>query len=326
MQTFRTVVDTQKNTNQISHKSQILMLGSCFTENIGQRLLELKFNVNVNPFGIIFNPISVANSIDRLISGTPYTEKDLFFYNEAWHSYMHHSRFSDANIHTCLNQINSNLEFSNGKLPETEYLILTFGTSWVFVHNAYNSVVSNCHKVPASHFTRRILNVSEIVECYQLIINKLKTIQPNLKVILTLSPVRHLKDGADGNQVSKAILRLAIHELCSLGLAEYFPSYEIMLDDLRDYRFYNTDMVHPSEQAIDYIFEKFSASYFNTDTLKLNQEISSIRTACKHRPSNTESNAYKTFTKNILNKIATIESVTNNIDFTDEKLILTNSK
>ena len=324
MSTFRTEVEIQKQTDRISHQSEILMLGSCFTENIGLRLKELKFNVNLNPFGIIFNPTSVGNSLKRIISGNKFTERELFFFNEAWHSYMHHSNFSAVNKETCLDQINKRLQEANAHIRKTEYLILTFGTAWVFFHKANNIVVSNCHKVPASHFTQQILSVSEIAENFKSIITELKTINPNLKIIFTLSPVRHLKDGAEGNQVSKAILRLAIHELCSLNMGTYFPAYEIMLDDLRDYRFYNTDMVHPSEQATDYIFEKFASLYFSSETLKLNAEIKSIQTASKHRPFSLESTSHKTFAKNILHKIELIEKKYGHIDFCSEKLLLGN--
>jgi hypothetical protein len=203
---FRTDVQIPKSSTNMSHDHTILMLGSCFTENIGQRLLDLKFKVNLNPFGIIFNPASVANSLDRIIAGIPFTERELFVYNDLWHSYLHHSRYSSSNIQTTLSLVNSSLKLASEQITKTDFLILTFGTAWVFRHNADNVIVSNCHKVPASHFTRELLSVSNIVERYKALIAEIKAINPNVNIIFTLSPVRHLKDGAEGNQISKAIL------------------------------------------------------------------------------------------------------------------------
>ena len=205
MSKFRTVVDVQKYKYEITHQTPILMLGSCFTENIGNKLIDLKFSVNLNPFGIIFNPISILNSLKRIIAGNLFSKNELFFFNQTWHSFMHHSKYSSANEQSCLENINSNLLAASNHLLKSDYLILTFGTAWVFEHKADNIVVSNCHKIPASHFNRRILSVTEIVESYKLILEELKARNPNLKIIFTLSPVRHLKDGAEGNQISKSL-------------------------------------------------------------------------------------------------------------------------
>ncbi len=306
MSTFRTPVEPEKGSFPISHKTPLIFMGSCFSENIGSRLQSLKFNIDLNPFGILYNPVSIYNSIKRLLEDRIFTEDEIFCYNENWHSFMHHSKFSLPDKKQCLRQINERLNFSAGFLKKTECLVITFGTAWVFYHKQSGQVVSNCHKLPAENFERRLLSVETIVETYEGIIKSINSINPKLKVLFTVSPVRHLKDKAEGNQLSKAILIVAVHELCNKGYGYYFPAYEIMLDDLRDYRFYNTDMLHPSDQAIDYIFEKFAGSWFDNDTQKLNSEIAGIVAALNHRPVNPHSESFKKFVNQIFKKIESI--------------------
>jgi hypothetical protein len=319
MNTFRTLVEPVKGNLSISHTTPVLLLGSCFVENIGNELQGLKFNIDLNPFGVLFNPASICRSIERLIEAEKFAEDELFFYDENWHSFMHHSRFSCADKKKCLQQINKRLMYSAEFLRKTHTLILTFGTAWVFNHVLTNQPVSNCHKLPSSNFNRRLLESASIVNDYENLFSSLKKLNKKLNIILTISPVRHLKDGAEENQLSKAILLVAVHELCRKGLATYFPAYEIVLDDLRDYRFYDTDMVHPSPQAIEYIFEKFSISWLSEEARKLNVQIMEIKKAAEHRPVNPDSNAFKSFTKNYLKKIITLEKQHPYLDFSNEK-------
>jgi hypothetical protein len=318
MDSFRTIVDPKKSELKISHSTPIMMLGSCFAENIGQRLKQYKFNIDLNPFGITFNPVSITQSLNRIVLAQPFSENELFQHNGAWHSFMHHGSFSNTDKTLCLSAINERVNYSSNFLKTAQYLILTFGTAWVFYEKEANCPVNNCHKVPGSKFSRRLLKVEDIVKTYTNLISELKKLNPQIKIILTVSPVRHLADGAEDNQVSKSILRLAINELCNNGLVSYFPAYEIMLDDLRDYRFYAEDMVHPSALAVDYIFTKFSETYFCKETVKLNSDITSISNAFSHKLFNPKSEHSKAFASKTLQLIASLEQKAS-LDFSVEK-------
>ncbi len=319
MSTFRTIVEPAKGNFSISHITPVMLMGSCFAENIGDELKNLKFNIDINPFGVLFNPVSICRSLERLIEVKEFKEDELFYYNENWHSFMHHSRFSFPDKNKCLQEINIRLENSFEFIRKAYFLILTFGTSWVFYNVQNDQPVSNCHKMPASNFSRRLLDVNSIVKSYESLFKSLRRLNKNLNIILTVSPARHLRDGAEENQLSKSILLLAVHELCNKGYASYFPAYEIVLDDFRDYRFYDADMVHPSRQAIEYIFEKFSNSWLNDDTKKLNNEIKDIQKAFAHRPINPNSESFKSFSKQILEKISTLEKPYPYLDFVEER-------
>ncbi len=315
---FRTIIEPAKSLHSLTHKSGILMMGSCFTENIGEKLQNLKFQIDVNPFGALFNPISVAKGLERIFDGKPFEENELFNYNDCWHSFSHHSRFSMPNKTDCLKRINERFTYTSEKIKNTDCLILTFGTAFTFYKIEDNEPVSNCHKLPAKNFNRKLLDVESIVAVYKKLFENLKKSNSNLKIILTISPVRHLSNGAHENQISKSILLLAVNELCQLGYAEYFPAYEIVLDDLRDYRFYKPDMMHPSEEAVSYIFEKFSESYFTEETKQLNSEIESILNVCNHKPFNSKSESFKKFCQQTLEKISSLHKCSPYLDFTHE--------
>jgi len=308
MNTFRTQIDLKPSKNKISYASSGMLIGSCFTENIGRRMEKLKMPVDVNPFGNIYNPISLKNSIEILLKNNKKSEDDLFFSNGLWSSFYHHSSFSDAIADNCLNAINTRIEASSTFFKKAEYLILTFGTSWVYQYKKTGEIVSNCHKLPSSEFERIRLNVDEIVVAYTSLLNELASVNPNLKIIFTLSPIRHWKDGAVDNMHSKATLLVAIHKLCeNFSSAHYFPAYEIMMDDLRDYRFYEEDMMHPSSLAVKYIWEKFSDVFFEKHTILLQKEIDEIVRAMRHRPINPELNPLKIFRQTMLQKISEME-------------------
>jgi hypothetical protein len=300
---FRTIVEPKKSNHAINHESLILMMGSCFAENIGEKLLELKFSADVNPFGVLFNPVSVAKSLERLNENKLYAENELFYHNDCWHSFTHHSRFSMPNKTECLELINNRLINASKVLKNANFLVLTFGTAYIFYKIEDGEPVANCHKLPAKKFNRKLLDVDSIVSVYKKLFDALKENNPKLKIILTVSPVRHLGDGVHENQISKSVLLLAVNELCKSGYAEYFPAYEIVLDDLRDYRFYKTDMAHPSDEAVNYIFEKFGKTYFSEETKKLNVEIESINNAFNHRPINDQSELHKQFCQQTINRI-----------------------
>lgn len=316
---FRTIIPVTLSAYTLQHSHQLMLLGSCFTENIGERLQHAKFKVDVNPFGILYNPISIADALNRLIKKQIFTEKELFFSNEQYHSFSHHSRFSHMNVDDCLNAINQRFLLSAELLQKTDFLFITFGTAWVYELKETGQIVSNCHKLPDSKFTRRRLTVKEIVAVYSQLIQQFNnsTVQ---QIIFTVSPIRHWKDGAHENNISKSILLLAIEELrLQFKNVSYFPAYELVLDDLRDYRFYAEDMLHPNAIAIDYIWGKFGACYFSTETQRTASEIEKLKRALAHRPFNKAGEEYKQFCQQTLNKIKQLELVYPDINFEDEK-------
>jgi len=295
MERFRTEISPALSKFPIDYHSNCLFIGSCFTENIGKKMQELKFSTIINPFGVVYNPLSVINCCNILLNDRLFTETDLHYYNEQWFSFYHHSSFSHPNRDICLQNINTAIGETAQYLQSCSHLFITFGTAWVYKLLLSGEVVSNCHKLPASHFERNLLTINKIVDEAALLFHKLRATNSDLKVILTVSPVRHIKDGAHGNQLSKGILLLAVEQLCKLNFVEYFPAYELVLDDLRDYRFYDADMLHPNQLAIDYVWEKFVASNIHSECSPLMLEISKIVHAKKHRVFNPTTNLHKQF-------------------------------
>jgi len=283
-----------------------MMIGSCFAENIGTYLQELCFPIMVNPFGIVYNPISIANSLNLLLSGKKFAEQDLFYSNGLYNSFSHHSRFSGSDPDSTLSRINIQTNEASVILKNCHHLFITFGTSWVFEHKLKKVVVSNCHKLPASTFDRYRLSVSQITETWIPLIDEMRRNNSNLHLIFTVSPIRHLKDGAHENQLSKSTLLLAIDDLISRYGTEtisYFPSYELVLDELRDYRFFASDMTHPSEVAIRFLQEKFAATFLDKEALAVSAELDKILPALKHKPLNINDNNYISFIESQIEKI-----------------------
>ena len=258
MDIFRTPVELSPLQNKIDYKKPVLLLGSCFSENIGKQLIKYKFNANVNPFGILYNPSSIRKSIEVLMKKDTYKKTNLGFFNGMYYSFDHHSKFSNPDINVCLDNINEHLFNAADILRRAGFLLVTLGTAYVYQHKESGIVVSNCHKIPQEEFHHILLPSGHIVKEYRLLLDKLRIVNPSLQVLFTISPIRHLKDGASRNLRSKSILVTAVHELTEeFDHVHYFPSYEIMMDELRDYRFYNEDMIHPSPVAIKYIWDKF---------------------------------------------------------------------
>lgn len=302
---FTTEVELPKFTKKLGYRHQSMMIGSCFAENIGTYLQELCFPIMVNPFGILYNPVSIANSLDLLISGKIFTEEDLFYSNGQYNSFSHHSRFSGSDPVDTLAQINKQAAEASGILRNCHHLFLTFGTSWVFQHKTNGVVVSNCHKLPAATFDRYRLTVSQITETWFPLIDKMISLNPDLHLIFTVSPIRHLKDGAHENQLSKSTLLLATDELKSKygsDVISYFPSYELLLDELRDYRFYASDMTHPSEVAVDFIREKFVSAILDNEAKTVSSELENIFPALKHKSLNNNDKNYISFIENQIEK------------------------
>jgi len=307
---------------KMDYSKSMMLMGSCFSENIGQKLIDLKFGIDMNPFGIVYNPESIANSLQILLEKRIFTESDLFQDQGIWSSFYHHSRFSDVDQKVVLEKINNRILSSNEFLKRADFLVITFGTSWVYEIKKTGKIVSNCHKIPASEFKRFRIGVSDITEKWSDLLEKLWQINPNLKLIFTVSPIRHWKDGAVENQLSKATLLLAIDQLISIfgnQNLRYFPSYEIMMDELRDYRFYAEDMLHISPVAVEYIFERFCQSMITDETKKISEQVSKIIRATQHRPFNPKSVEYEKFLRMHLNEIEQIEKKSPFLDFTVER-------
>jgi hypothetical protein len=280
---------------QLDHQSQLLMLGSCFTENIGNMLKRHLFPVSINPFGVIYNPHSVKKGVEALLHKEAYTEEDLDFHNDLWFSFDHYTLFSSPEKKETLNRINLEFKKARTRFQQLDYLILTWGTAWVYHYKETGEIVCNCHKIPASRFSRSRLSVQEIVEAYHGFLQSLFGKLPDLKVIFTVSPVRHWKDGAHGNQLSKSTLLLAQESLLQLfpDRIYYFPSYEIMMDELRDYRYYGQDMLHTNPTANQHIWERFEAALLSPEARKINNELSPLLKLKEHRPRDTRGEQYQ---------------------------------
>ena len=317
---FRTPVNINPFPFSIDYQTPTMLLGSCFTENIGEAMLTRKFPAMVNPFGVIYNPISVSLVLKRIIEGSLYKNNDLLFHNNLWLSLSHHTSFSSASQSGCIEAINNSLDSAHQLWHKTQRLIVTFGTARVYYYNKTGKPVANCHKIPGREFTHKLLSVEEIVNEWALLLSKIEKIKPELKIVLTASPVRHWKDGPEGNQLSKATLILAINKLLELypNTAYYFPSYEIMMDDLRDYRFYANDMRHPSALAIEYIWEKFKHSLIGQSAQSTLAEVEKINQAINHRPFNTQSDDFKAFVNKTLRRIEQLAEQNPTLSFSEE--------
>lgn len=313
---FRTEISPERSELRIDYQTPLFFTGSCFSEEIGLYLERGKFDIEINPFGVLYNPVSVANALDRIIDGAPFNLKDLYQYNDRYLSFHHDTSFSSESADKTLEAINSKLEEASLKLRKAKYLFVTFGTARIFRLNSSGQVVSNCHKIPADRFTRVLLDVDNIVELWTSTIERIRSQNPNINIIFTVSPVRHWKDGAHGNQLSKSTLFVAIEKLIAGDpKLSYFPSYELMMDDLRDYRFYNSDLLHPSPAAIKYIWEYFTSIYIDKETMNLYKEIERIITGKEHRISGNNLKEINVFKTNMINRINSVLNIAPYIDF-----------
>ncbi len=322
MKNFRTLVPTPNFPFQLHHQTPIVSIGSCFAEHIGARLERLKFPICRNPFGILYNPMSIGKGLQLLLEDYSFSEKDLVQHNGIWHSFQHHSQFSGLDKAEVLANIRATSTQASKVLHSSNRLILTFGTAYVYEHLEQQEIVANCHKIPATKFQKRRLDIAEIVAAYRPLFQKLKTKNSEIEILLTVSPVRHIRDGIIENQRSKATLLLAIDALCeAFDFVHYFPAYEIVMDDLRDYRFYQADLLHPSEVAIDYVWEVFEKSLFSEETKQLNKQLTKLQQAATHRPFHVKSDGHQAFLKKQLEKIAVLSRQYTFLDFREERLV-----
>lgn len=306
---WQTKVNIPQADFRIGYGSEIMMLGSCFAENIGEKLSYFKFNADVNPCGIVYNPKSAASVLRRLVEGRPFMGDELLENNGLWVSLLHHGSFSSQDKEECLLRINKRFAEAAEKLKTVDLLVLTFGTAWVYRYKADGRIVSNCHKIPASAFERFRLTPEDIVVEYTELIGRLREINPELRVLFTVSPIRHWKDGAHGNQLSKSTLLLAIDELAgSLDRVYYFPSYEIVMDELRDYRFYAEDMLHITLQAVEYIWNCFKETYIDKTADNLMVRIDKINKTLAHRPLEAGNEKWLQFRAGMLKELEEVEN------------------
>ena len=309
---FRTPIPIKRSSCPIDYNSKIMSFGSCFAVNMAEKLDYFKFQNSCNPFGILFHPLAIENLIYFAVYGKQFTENDIFFHNELWHCFDVHSDLSNSNKEDLLVSLNKKIKSTNQHLTESTRFIITYGTSWIYRNIENDSIVANCHKVPQKHFKKKLLTVEEIKESIANTIKLIHSVNPDCNIIFTVSPVRHIKDGFIENQWSKSNLISAIHsvlntEHCKLN-TEYFPSYEIMMDELRDYRFYAEDMLHPNQVAIDYIWQRFKETTISESAFAVIEEVERIQKSLSHKPFNPNSKSHFKFESKVREKITILEN------------------
>jgi hypothetical protein len=299
----------QVSQQKITHQDSVLLIGSCFSEHIGNHLSDLKFNIHSNPFGIVFNPKSIESDLNRIIEKKYFTEEDVFEKDGIWFSFEAHSSVFAATKSDLIAKLNITIDEWNLKLASASFLMITLGSAFAYKSIKQNKVVANCHKLPQSVFEKVLLQTQDIVTDYQILIDKLKQRYPNLKILFTVSPVKHLRDGVVENNLSKSILILSVYNIIKQNSnCVYFPAYELVNDDLRDYRFYESDMAHPNIQAINYVWKKFSEVYFNEATTLINQKLIQIHQAYNHKLFNKETQTSLKFKNNFLQKCVNLQA------------------
>ena len=300
---LQTIVPLDAAKKPMGYDSQILTLGSCFAEHIGKWLQYYKVRSVLNPFGILFHPLAIENLISRAMAEKEYTKADIFFLNERWHCFDGHSVLSSASEATLLDKLNEGLQQTRQQIKGASHILITLGTAWVYRNITSGAVVANCHKVPQKQFTKELLSLDEVASSLERIINLVRSSNPQVQLVFTVSPVRHLKDGFVENQQSKAHLIAALHKVLKEESISYFPSYEIMMDELRDYRFYAEDMVHPNDLAIRYIWEKFKESWVGKKAYPVMEKVGEVQRGLNHRPFDPNSVQHIAFVKSLKEKM-----------------------
>jgi hypothetical protein len=309
---FRTQIPIPKNNYPIDYNSKIISLGSCFAVNMAEKLDYFKFQNICNPIGILFHPLAIEKLIDFAVSEKQFTENDIFFHNERWHCFDVHSDLSTSNKEDLLASLNALIKLTSQQITESTHMIITYGTSWVYRNVESDSIVANCHKVPQKQFKKELLSIEETRKSIANTLKLIHAVNPNCKIIFTVSPVRHIKDGFVENQVSKANLISALYTVLQVppsgAEGAYFPSYEIMMDELRDYRFYAEDMLHPNQVAIDYIWKRFKETTISETAFTVMDEVESIQKSLSHKPFNPNSESHLKFENKVREKITKLEN------------------
>ena len=302
--------------HQIDYSSKLMLLGSCFSENIGGKFEYFKFQSKINPFGILFHPVALENLITRSINQDFYAEDELIYHNEIWSCFDAHSKLNSVLKDDLLSKLNEQIKLMHQQINASTHVIITLGTAWVYRYIATDKIVANCHKIPQKQFQKELLSINDIVASLENIIALIRSLNPKVNFIFTVSPVRHLKDGFVENNRSKAHLLSAIHQVVEpRKQLFYFPSYEIMMDELRDYRYYNQDMIHPNNVAVEYIWEKFKTVWLAEDAIGISQKVVNIQTKKAHRPFNPNSDAHQKFLVNLQLEIEDIQKEFPHIKF-----------
>ena len=303
-----TPIKLSRQNPPINYSSKVLLLGSCFAQNMGAKLEYYKFQQCTNPFGILFHPVAIEKLITRAVNQTWFTSKDVFLQNEQWHCFLAHSKLSNTSEEDLISALNSALEKLRFSLLEASHVVFTFGTAWVYRHLEKDTIVANCHKVPQKEFVKQLLSPDDVSDVLLGIETKLRTINPTCSIINTVSPVRHIKDGLIENSRSKAHLIAGVQEIVSPDKFNYyFPSYEIMMDELRDYRYYKEDLIHPNQTAIAIIWNAFKTSWVSPETTAMQNKIATIQSGKLHKPFNEQSKAHSLFKKELEMNISQVQ-------------------
>ena len=304
---FRTEITSPKYPFQIDYQTKIFGLGSCFVDHMKNKFDYYQFQTQINPFGVIFNPVSIKNILQRIVNQQFFTPDDLFLHNNIWKSFDLHSIFNCDSAPKLLDDVNDKIIKAHQFLSQSNVLLITLGTAWVYRLKSTNEIVTNCHKVPQQEFTKELLSTTEIIDNLQDIISLAKTLSKDIKILFTVSPIRHLKDGFVENNVSKARLIDAIYQVVDQAKSFYFPSYEMLMDDLRDYRFYKEDMIHPNQMAVDYIWQKLQASLMYENTMQICKQVDKIRKSLQHKAFDENSAQHQQFLEKIDKQIVTLQ-------------------
>lgn len=322
---LRTTFKIEPSSDKITYNDKVMFIGSCFASSIGSQMKLGQMPVLINPSGTVFNPISVCNTINTITEEKEFVLNDLYCHDGNYLSFYHYTDFSSDDPAEVLERINSKSKEALTFLKSAKFLFITLGTARVYRWKKTGVIVSNCHKIPDDKFVSELLSVSEIVTVWEKLLSRLESLFPQLKIIFTISPVRHWKDGAHGNQISKSVLFLAVEELLSHSISpQYFPAYELLMDDLRDYRFYDDDMLHLSAKAINYIWEAFCGCYLDGRTIDIWRKAANITKAQSHRLSTGSRVKIKIFAKGMLKQIADIKSKSPDIDLSEQHNYFTN--
>jgi len=311
----------KQSNNLIDYHSKILLLGSCFVENIGEKLEYFKFQNTINPFGILFHPKAIEILIENAINAKKNTEDDIFFHHERWHCFDAHSKLSDPSKNSLIEELNKQTRLTTQQLNDSTHIIITLGTAWVYKFLEHNQIVANCHKVPQKQFKKELLSIGEIASSLENNERQIRSINPKVQFIYTVSPVRHLKDGFIENTLSKSHLITAIHQFKNQKSkidnhqSFYFPSYEIMMDELRDYRFYDEDMIHPNNTAINYIWKKFQQVWISSEAIQTMDGVNTIQKGMLHKPFNPNSKLHQQFIQDLESKKTQIKKEFPHITF-----------
>lgn len=301
---FKLTLAAKKSGTSIGYRDKSILLGSCFSENMGMKFQAHHLEVLENPHGILFNPISVVDALSDYMLGKVYTEEELFNHQDLWHSWAHHSRFSGISPEAALQKMNKAIQHANSYLKSANFLVITLGSAWLYhlekgaplYKDSFDRVVANNHKGPAVWFRKSLMEPAVLLHTLTTTIRALSIFNPTLKIIFTISPVRHLREGLIENNRSKAVLIQAVHQLVAqFEQVEYFPAYEYVIDDLRDYRFYAEDLVHPNYAATNYVWEKWVQTYMTSETQDLMKQVFELELAKQHKPFHVQSEVHQNF-------------------------------